>query len=163
MEAADAWLATDKLYHVLLCFSLTVLFSVLANRIRYPFVRRWSMSIGSSLSLLVAGAKETADQFGFFHSAGASAKDAVADFFGVLIDCEEIDFPAYEGMSHVLIGQLAMTRAFGDLKLKDHITSEPDVWLTRMDEDAKFFILASDGSWKVDWESGICLSIGALL
>jgi len=42
-----------------------------------------------------------------------------------------------------------MTRAFGDGKLKGHITSEPDVMVENLGADAKFFILASDGLWKV--------------
>ncbi|XP_031287236.1 probable protein phosphatase 2C 28 [Pistacia vera] len=46
-------------------------------------------------------------------------------------------------------GQLAMTRAFGDGKLKDHITSEPDVRTEMIDRDTEFLILASDGLWKV--------------
>lgn len=46
-------------------------------------------------------------------------------------------------------GQLAMTRAFGDGKLKEHITSEPDVMVEVLGTDAKFIILASDGLWKV--------------
>lgn len=46
-------------------------------------------------------------------------------------------------------GQLAMTRAFGDGRLKDHITSEPDVMIEKIDADTQFMILASDGLWKV--------------
>ncbi|KAI3466883.1 hypothetical protein Pfo_023546 [Paulownia fortunei] len=46
-------------------------------------------------------------------------------------------------------GQLAMTRAFGDERLKDHITAEPDIVIEKMDEDTEFIILASDGLWKV--------------
>ncbi|XP_050225777.2 probable protein phosphatase 2C 28 [Mercurialis annua] len=46
-------------------------------------------------------------------------------------------------------GQLAMTRAFGDGKLKEHISSEPDVITKAIDEDSEFLILASDGLWKV--------------
>lgn len=46
-------------------------------------------------------------------------------------------------------GQLAMTRAFGDGKLKEHITSEPDVMIETIDDDIQFIILASDGLWKV--------------
>ncbi|CAJ1935881.1 unnamed protein product [Sphenostylis stenocarpa] len=45
-------------------------------------------------------------------------------------------------------GQLAMTRAFGDGKLKEHITAEPDVTIRKIDEDTEFIILASDGLWK---------------
>jgi protein phosphatase 2C family protein 2/3 len=45
--------------------------------------------------------------------------------------------------------QLAMTRAFGDGKLKEHITAEPDVMIKKIDEDTEFIILASDGLWKV--------------
>uniref|UniRef100_A0A7C9EDS8 protein-serine/threonine phosphatase n=1 Tax=Opuntia streptacantha TaxID=393608 RepID=A0A7C9EDS8_OPUST len=53
-------------------------------------------------------------------------------------------------------GQLAMTRAFGDGKLKGHITSEPDVMVENLGADAKFFILASDGLWKVMSNEDAC-------
>ncbi|KAL8045567.1 hypothetical protein ABFX02_08G122800 [Erythranthe guttata] len=46
-------------------------------------------------------------------------------------------------------GQLAMTRAFGDERLKDHITEEPYIAIKKIDEDTEFVILASDGLWKV--------------
>ncbi|KAK6154823.1 hypothetical protein DH2020_009071 [Rehmannia glutinosa] len=46
-------------------------------------------------------------------------------------------------------GQLAMTRAFGDERLKDHITSEPDIVIENINENTEFIILASDGLWKV--------------
>lgn len=42
-----------------------------------------------------------------------------------------------------------MTRAFGDGKLKEHITAEPDVMIKKIDDDTEFIILASDGLWKV--------------
>ncbi|XP_035548106.1 uncharacterized protein LOC108984597 [Juglans regia] len=81
----DPWWAPDKLYHLLFCFSLTILFSSLSARSRYPFLRRHSISVGSILSLLAGVAKEAADHLGFFQSSGASVKDAVADLIGVLI------------------------------------------------------------------------------
>ncbi|PON80980.1 Transmembrane protein [Trema orientale] len=84
-EEEDPWLAPDKLYHVLFCFSLTLLFSTLANLTRYPFLRRHSIAIGSVASLLAGAAKEAADELGFFRSAGASARDAVADLLGVIL------------------------------------------------------------------------------
>lgn len=46
-------------------------------------------------------------------------------------------------------GELAMTRAFGDGKLKEHITAEPDVMIKKIDDDTEFIVLASDGLWKV--------------
>ncbi|KAK4738221.1 hypothetical protein R3W88_001918 [Solanum pinnatisectum] len=46
-------------------------------------------------------------------------------------------------------GQLAMTRAFGDAKVKDHITVEPSVTIEKIDNDTDCIILASDGLWKV--------------
>ncbi|XP_019160750.1 PREDICTED: probable protein phosphatase 2C 28 isoform X3 [Ipomoea nil] len=46
-------------------------------------------------------------------------------------------------------GQLAMTRAFGDAKLKEHITVEPDVTIEKIDKETEFIVLASDGLWKV--------------
>ncbi|MED6120417.1 hypothetical protein PIB30_020769 [Stylosanthes scabra] len=53
-------------------------------------------------------------------------------------------------------GQLAMTRAFGDGKLKEHITSEPDVMIRKIDDDTDFIILASDGLWKVMTNQDAC-------
>ena len=41
-------------------------------------------------------------------------------------------------------GQLAMTRAFGDGRLKEHITSEPDLITKIIDEDAEFLILLNN-------------------
>lgn len=81
----DPWLAPDKLYHVLFCFSLTLIFSALASCAHYPFIRIHSIRVGSILSLLAGAAKEAADHLGLFPSAGASFKDAIADIIGVLI------------------------------------------------------------------------------
>lgn len=41
-------------------------------------------------------------------------------------------------------GQLAMARAFGDERLKEHITSEPDIFVEAIDANTDFIILASD-------------------
>ncbi|KAM7278980.1 hypothetical protein ACFE04_006114 [Oxalis oulophora] len=46
-------------------------------------------------------------------------------------------------------GQLAVARAFGDKSLKEHLSSEPDVYTEIIDDDTDFMILASDGLWKV--------------
>ncbi|XP_071728480.1 uncharacterized protein [Rutidosis leptorrhynchoides] len=83
MENGDDWLANDKLQHFLLCFFLTFLFSFFASR--FSLLRRRRLSIGCILSLTVGAAKEFADELGFFNSAGASVKDAVADILGVLV------------------------------------------------------------------------------
>ncbi|KAI4355813.1 hypothetical protein L6164_004552 [Bauhinia variegata] len=85
MEREDPWLAPDKLYHVLFCFSLTIFFSTLASLSRYSFLRHHAIGLGSICSLLAGAAKEAADELGYFRSAGASVKDAVADVIGVLI------------------------------------------------------------------------------
>ncbi|KAE9610663.1 putative protein-serine/threonine phosphatase [Lupinus albus] len=53
-------------------------------------------------------------------------------------------------------GVLAMTRAFGDGRLKDHITAEPDVTIQKIEEDTEFIILASDGLWKVMTNQEAC-------
>ncbi|CAN0911592.1 Probable protein phosphatase 2C 28 [Linum grandiflorum] len=46
--------------------------------------------------------------------------------------------------------ELAMSRAFGDADLKDHISSDPDLKIVRVDPSASdLIILASDGIWKV--------------
>lgn len=46
-------------------------------------------------------------------------------------------------------GQLAVARAFGDKKLKAHLSSEPDVIMLKIEKADEFLILASDGLWKV--------------
>lgn len=46
-------------------------------------------------------------------------------------------------------GQLAMARAFGDERLKEHITSEPDIFVEAIDANNDPILLASDGLWKV--------------
>ncbi|EPS70851.1 hypothetical protein M569_03910 [Genlisea aurea] len=46
-------------------------------------------------------------------------------------------------------GQLAVSRAFGDKSMKEHLSSEPDVDVEYIDEETEFLILASDGVWKV--------------
>ncbi|KAF7000728.1 hypothetical protein CFC21_016564 [Triticum aestivum] len=44
---------------------------------------------------------------------------------------------------------LAMSRAFGDRKLKEHISSDPDVAIEHVGDDTEFVVVASDGLWKV--------------
>ncbi|XP_055825407.1 uncharacterized protein LOC129893969 [Solanum dulcamara] len=85
MEEGDDWIAPDKIYHILFCFFIAIISSFLAERTRYPFIRRRSIWVGSIVSLAAGAAKEVADELGFFKSAGASTKDAVADVFGTLI------------------------------------------------------------------------------
>lgn len=55
-------------------------------------------------------------------------------------------------------GQLAMSRAFGDARLKEHITSEPDIRILTIDNETEFTILASDGLWKVHFFCSFVLS-----
>lgn len=84
-DKADPWLAPDKFQHIIFCFSLTLLFSALASCSRHPLIRTYYLWVGCILSLLAGAAKEAADHLGFFSSAGASFKDAIADVIGVLI------------------------------------------------------------------------------
>ncbi|KAJ8446560.1 hypothetical protein Cgig2_019713 [Carnegiea gigantea] len=84
-EREDPWTAPDKVYHVLFCFSLTVIFSLLAGLAPHPFLRRRRLLIAAFLSLSAGAAKEFADHLGFFQSSGASARDAVADAVGVCL------------------------------------------------------------------------------
>ncbi|KAG8388240.1 hypothetical protein BUALT_Bualt02G0105200 [Buddleja alternifolia] len=85
MENGDDWLAVDKTQHVLFCFFISIIASLLASRTRYPFIRRRRIWFGSILSFSAGAAKEFADELGFFKSAGASTKDAVADLVGILL------------------------------------------------------------------------------
>lgn len=44
-------------------------------------------------------------------------------------------------------GSLAVSRAFGDIHLKDWIISEPEIVKLPLTSDCQFLILASDGLW----------------
>ncbi|KAK4771182.1 hypothetical protein SAY87_031714 [Trapa incisa] len=46
-------------------------------------------------------------------------------------------------------GQLAVSRAFGDKSLKEHLSSEPHVVVEEIDDHTDLIVLASDGLWKV--------------
>ncbi|KAL2539367.1 hypothetical protein Adt_00345 [Abeliophyllum distichum] len=92
MENGDNWLALDKLYHLLFCFFISTTVSLLAARNPYPFIRRYSIWIGSIVSLVSGAVKEFADELGFFRSAGASTKDAAADLLGVLLAAFALSF-----------------------------------------------------------------------
>ncbi|CAJ2661450.1 unnamed protein product [Trifolium pratense] len=81
----DPWLGADKLYHMIMCFSITLLFYFLSSLTSNPFLRRYAISIASLISLLAGAAKEAADHLGFFRSSGASFRDAIADIIGVFI------------------------------------------------------------------------------
>lgn len=45
--------------------------------------------------------------------------------------------------------RLAMSRAFGDYDLKEHLSVEPDIWDEQLVEGDEFFVIASDGVWHV--------------
>jgi serine/threonine protein phosphatase PrpC len=45
--------------------------------------------------------------------------------------------------------RLNMSRAFGDASIKEHLSVEPDIWDNKVTQDDEFFIVASDGLWKV--------------
>lgn len=88
MNNGDNWLANDKLLHLIACFLITILVSSLLDRARYKIIRRWSLLVGSFVSLSAGAAKEAADEVGvFWVSSGGSVKDLVADVVGVLIAC----------------------------------------------------------------------------
>jgi protein phosphatase 1L len=44
-------------------------------------------------------------------------------------------------------GVLAVSRAFGDRKLKKYVIAEPEIKIRKLDENDDFIILASDGVW----------------
>ena len=50
-------------------------------------------------------------------------------------------------------GQLAVSRAFGDKNLKTHLRSDPDIQYADINPDIELLILASDGLWKVFYQS----------
>ncbi|CAN6208436.1 unnamed protein product [Urochloa humidicola] len=83
MEWGDAWMAPDKLQHVLACFLISLLAAALAGRSSSPWIRSRAAAVGSAASLAAGAAKEALDEARFFGSAGASPKDAAADLVGV--------------------------------------------------------------------------------
>ncbi|KAF3794057.1 hypothetical protein EJ110_NYTH05617 [Nymphaea thermarum] len=85
MQTDDEWLAPDKLYHVLFCFSVALASAELTRRCGHSLLRRRSISIGSLVSTAAGAAKEIGDEMGFWTSGGGSIKDAVADLSGVLL------------------------------------------------------------------------------
>lgn len=49
-----------------------------------------------------------------------------------------------------VMGQLAVTRAFGDLDLKTQgVSVKPDLKTIEITSDCKYLIMASDGLWDV--------------
>ena len=49
-----------------------------------------------------------------------------------------------------VMGQLAVTRAFGDLELKDKgVSIKPDLKEMELTPEHKYLIMASDGLWDV--------------
>lgn len=95
MEDGDEWLALDKLQHFLFSFFLTIIFTLLATRAPYSFIRNRSVWFGSVVSLIVGAAKEVADEMGYFRSAGASSKDAVSDLFGTSVAAVALSLGKY--------------------------------------------------------------------
>ncbi|CAI9113899.1 OLC1v1014599C1 [Oldenlandia corymbosa var. corymbosa] len=111
MENGDDWFALDKLYHLVFGFCTAIVFTLFANRTRYAFIRTRSIWVGSILSLLAGAAKETADEMGYFKSAGASVKDAVFDLLGTLMAALALSiFRSYNmiqvGGGHEYAGQI---------------------------------------------------------
>lgn len=45
--------------------------------------------------------------------------------------------------------RLNMSRAFGDYTIKEHLSVAPDIWDSILTVEDDFFIVASDGLWKV--------------
>uniref|UniRef100_A0A803MBZ6 PPM-type phosphatase domain-containing protein n=1 Tax=Chenopodium quinoa TaxID=63459 RepID=A0A803MBZ6_CHEQI len=66
----------------------------------------------------------------------------------ILINHEKL-IVANVGNVRCVDGVLSMTRAFGDGRLKEHISCEPHVRIETVGADAKFIVLASDGIWNV--------------
>ncbi|KAK6127860.1 hypothetical protein DH2020_038400 [Rehmannia glutinosa] len=99
MENGDGWFAIDKLYHILFCFFISIITSLLASLTRYSFIRRRTIWVGSIVSFAAGAAKEFADELGFFKSAGASAKDAVSDLLGILLAAMVLYFYNYRSSS----------------------------------------------------------------
>lgn len=102
MENGDDWIAVDKVYHIIFCLVLTLLFSALAHRTRYRLLRRYSVWFASISSLAAGAVKEVADEIGFFKSAGASPKDAIADLLGVLIASVALSLRKSTGRANTL-------------------------------------------------------------
>lgn len=50
-----------------------------------------------------------------------------------------------------VLGELAVSRSFGDKNYKDYITAEPEVLKFDIDEDYDYLVMATDGFWNVHY------------
>lgn len=53
-------------------------------------------------------------------------------------------------------GVLAVTRAFGDRRLKKYVSSEPEIQQHKLNDNDDWLILATDGVWDVLSSQAVC-------
>ncbi|MCL7040096.1 hypothetical protein MKW94_000819 [Papaver nudicaule] len=142
MESGDDWFALDKLYHVLFCFFISIFVSTTLAITRYPFLRRWSIWIGSLVSMSAGAAKEAGDEIGLWKSSGASTKDAIADLFGILL--------AYASMMY-FYNSFFTSSSINNSTVRDHSISfkiNTGIWMVVKNEISGYKIYEKE---KVLW------------
>ncbi|XP_071701649.1 probable protein phosphatase 2C 10 [Rutidosis leptorrhynchoides] len=100
--------------------------------------RLWVANLGDSRAVLSKGNK--AIQMSTDHD--PSAERVSIEHKGGFVSNMPGDVPRVNG-------QLAVSRAFGDISLKSHLRSDPAIQDTTVDTQTDLLVLASDGLWKV--------------
>uniref|UniRef100_A0A0D9WZG1 protein-serine/threonine phosphatase n=1 Tax=Leersia perrieri TaxID=77586 RepID=A0A0D9WZG1_9ORYZ len=98
-------------------------------------------NVGDSRAVACDAGSGRARQLSVDHEPVGREREAVEGRGGFVVEFQG-DVPRVDA-------QLAMSRAFGDAGVKEHISADPDV---RVEEDVggvEFVVVASDGVWKV--------------
>lgn len=97
------------------------------------------MNCGDSLSVLVGPQKMM--RLNNEHNANNELERKTLDAKGAIILEKKKVFR--------VLGELAVSRSFGDKNYKDYITAEPEVLAFDIEEDYDFLVMATDGFWNV--------------
>ena len=98
------------------------------------------INVGDSIGALLN--KEKAIQLNIEHTPQNEFERKKLDMKGAIVIEKNKTFR--------VLGELAVSRAFGDKNYKDYITAEPDISIFDLDQlRYEYLILASDGFWNV--------------
>lgn len=99
------------------------------------------INVGDSTAALMSG--EEANQLNVLHTPQNEIERKKLDMKGAIIIEKNKTFR--------VLGELAVSRAFGDKNYKDFITAEPDINIYDLNKmNAEYLIMATDGFWNVN-------------
>ena len=98
------------------------------------------VNVGDSTAALMS--REEANQLNVLHTPQNEIERKKLDLKGAIIIEKNKTFR--------VLGELAVSRAFGDKNYKDYITAEPDINIYDLNKtNAEYLIMATDGFWNV--------------